>query len=61
MVPREVILTDYYAHLVTNVQGVLWEKHLNTLEHTGTHWNTLEHTGIHWNMLQCAAVCCSVF
>jgi len=26
MVPREVILTDYYAHLVTNVQGVLWEK-----------------------------------
>jgi len=26
MVPGEVILTDYYAHLVTNVQGVLWEK-----------------------------------
>ena len=26
LVPREVILTDYYAHLVTNVQGVLWEK-----------------------------------
>ena len=26
MVPREVILADYYAHLVTNVQGVLWEK-----------------------------------
>ena len=26
MVPREVILTDYCAHLVTNVQGVLWEK-----------------------------------
>jgi len=26
MVPREDILTDYYAHLVTSVQGVLWEK-----------------------------------
>jgi len=26
MVPRKVILTDYFAHLVTNVQGVLWEK-----------------------------------
>ena len=26
MVPREVILADYYAHLVTNVQGILWEK-----------------------------------
>jgi len=26
MVPREVILTDYYSHLVTNVQGVLREK-----------------------------------
>ena len=26
MVPREVILADYYAHLVTNVQDVLWEK-----------------------------------
>ena len=26
MVPREVSLEDCYAHLVTNVQGVLWEK-----------------------------------
>ena len=26
MVPREVILADYYAHLVTNVQGILWER-----------------------------------
>jgi len=25
-VSREVILSDYYAHLVTNVHGVLWEK-----------------------------------
>jgi len=26
MVPREVILSDYYAHLVSNVPGVVWEK-----------------------------------
>ena len=26
MVPRDVILTNYYAHLVTNVQGIFWEK-----------------------------------
>jgi len=26
MVPREVILSDYYAHLVSNFPGVVWEK-----------------------------------
>ena len=26
MVPRQVILSDYYAHLVSNVPGVLWQK-----------------------------------
>jgi len=26
MVPREVILSDYCAHLVSNVSGVVWEK-----------------------------------
>jgi len=26
MVPREVILSDYCAHLVSNVPGVVWEK-----------------------------------
>jgi len=26
MVPREIIMADYYSHLVSNVHGVLWDK-----------------------------------
>jgi len=32
MVLREVILADYYAHLVTNVQGILWERVVAVLQ-----------------------------